>query len=105
MSISAGAPASTAGPSGLSRACVPFIIPSHQRADLLRACLASVRRHAPAGTEVVVVDDASPGGSVSTVAAEFPEMRGIRLPRHRGFCAAANAGIRAARRPFVELLN
>jgi GT2 family glycosyltransferase len=81
------------------------VIPSHNRPDLLRACLANVTRHAPAGTEVVVVDDGSPGGSVSLAAAEFPHVRCLRLPRRRGFCVAANAGIDAATAPVVELLN
>jgi GT2 family glycosyltransferase len=82
-----------------------IIIPSYNRPDLLRACLASVARHAPAGTEVIVVDDGSPAASVSAAASGFAQVRCLRLPRQRGFCAAANAGIEAARAPVVELLN
>jgi GT2 family glycosyltransferase len=82
-----------------------IIIPSHNRPDLLRSCLTAVRRHAPADTEVVVVDDASPGAAVSATASGFPGVRVLRLPRRRGFCAAANAGIRAAQGDIVELLN
>ena len=81
------------------------VIPSHNRPDLLRACLVSVTRYAPADTEILVVDDGSPGGSVSAVAVEFAHTRCLRSPRRRGFCAAANAGIAAARTPVVELLN
>jgi GT2 family glycosyltransferase len=81
------------------------VIPSHQRADLLRACLATVTRHAPPGTEVVVVDDASPGGAVSAAARAFAGVRVLRLPRRRGFCAAVNAGIGSAGGDVVELLN
>jgi GT2 family glycosyltransferase len=81
------------------------VIPSHNRPDLLRLCLASVRRHAPAAAEVIVVDDASPGGCVSAAAADFAEVRSLRLRRRRGFCAAANAGVAAAAAPVVELLN
>lgn len=80
-------------------------IPSHNRPDLLRRCLASVSRFAPAGTEVIVVDDASPGGVASAVALEFPAARAVRLPRRSGFCVAANRGIAEARAPIVELLN
>ncbi len=82
-----------------------IIIPSHNRPDLLQACLASVTRHAPPRTEVLVVDDGSPGGSVSAAASGFARVRCLRLPRQLGFCAAANAGIEAARTPVVELLN
>jgi GT2 family glycosyltransferase len=82
-----------------------IVIPSHNRPDLLRACLLSVTRHAPAGTDVLVIDDGSPGGAVGAAASAFPGVRCLRLSRRRGFCAAANAGIRAARAPIVELLN
>jgi GT2 family glycosyltransferase len=81
------------------------VIPCHRRADLLRLCLASVARHAPAGTEVIVVDDAAPGGAVRALVGAFPGVRLVRLPRRRGFCGAANVGIAAARAPVVELLN
>jgi GT2 family glycosyltransferase len=81
------------------------IIPCHCRADLLRHCLASVSRHLPMGAEVIVVDDAAPGDGVRTVVAEFPAVRLVRLSRRRGYCAAANAGVAAARGPVVELLN
>jgi GT2 family glycosyltransferase len=81
------------------------VIPSHNRPDLLRACLSAVTRHAPANTEVIVIDDGSPGASASTAASAFPHVRCLRSPRRRGFCAAANAGLLAARAPVVELLN
>jgi GT2 family glycosyltransferase len=82
-----------------------LVIPSQQRIDLLRNCLTSVTRHAPAGTEVIVVDDASREGQVSRVAAGFAGVRVIRLRRRSGFCVAANAGIRASTGDIVELLN
>jgi GT2 family glycosyltransferase len=82
-----------------------IVIPSHHRADLLRRCLASVLRCAPAGTEVIVVDDRSPSGLASMAAAEFPGVRAVRLERRSGFCAAANRGIAEAHAPIVELLN
>jgi GT2 family glycosyltransferase len=81
------------------------IIPSHCRADLLALCLRSVARHAPPDCEILVVDDASPGGVVSQMAAAFAGVRVVRLPRRSGFCVAANAGIAAASARVVELLN
>jgi GT2 family glycosyltransferase len=81
------------------------VIPSHRRADLLRLCLASVGRFAPPSTEVIVVDDGSPGAVVSQAAGEFAGVKVIRHAKARGFCAAANAGIAAATAPVVELLN
>lgn len=81
------------------------VIPSHNRPDLLGDCLASVLRHAPADTEVIVVDDASPGGSVASAACGFAGVRCLQLPRRGGFAVAVNAGIRAAAGEVVELLN
>src|SRR5438445_781768 len=78
-----------------------IVIPTWNRTDLLRLCLQSVVRHAPAGTEIVVVADGSPGTDVS----EFPGIRLVRQPRRSGFCAAANTGIAAAHGDIVELLN
>ncbi len=82
-----------------------IVIPSHSRADLLALCLQSVLRFAPPQTQVVVVDDGSPGGAVSRTASEFPGIRVIRLPKRSGFCVAANAGVAAASGDVVELLN
>ncbi|HEY7326770.1 MAG TPA: glycosyltransferase family 2 protein [Gemmataceae bacterium] len=82
-----------------------IIVPSHNRADLLSRCLASVRRHAPSDTEILVVDDASPNRSASSTASAFSDVQVIRFERRRGFCGAVNAGIHAARHPIVELLN
>jgi GT2 family glycosyltransferase len=90
-----------------------IVIPTCLRPDLLKQCLETVlahapqhsHRHAPRRTEVIVVDDASPNSVCSTTAATFPAIRVIRLKRRSGFCAAANAGIRAATAPIIELLN
>jgi GT2 family glycosyltransferase len=82
-----------------------LVIPSHNRPDLLRSCLASVARHAPPDTEVLVVDDGSAAGRVSAAAHAFPGTWVLRRERRGGFCAAANAGVRVARQPVVELLN
>jgi GT2 family glycosyltransferase len=82
-----------------------IVIPSHLRADLLRRCLSTVAAYRPPDSEVIVVDDASPDGSVSLAAAEFPFVRLIRLPKQSGFCVAANTGIRAATGDVIELLN
>jgi GT2 family glycosyltransferase len=81
------------------------VIPSHNRPDLLNACLRTVTRHAPAGTEILVVDDGSPGGVISAVVATFSKVHVTRLPQPRGFCAAANTGVRAACGDVVEMLN
>ena len=82
-----------------------IIIPTHQRTDLLVHCLQSLARFAPANTEIIVVDDASPLGRASAAALSFAGVRVVRRARRGGFAAAANAGIRAATRDVVQLLN
>ncbi|MBX9580061.1 MAG: glycosyltransferase [Gemmataceae bacterium] len=82
-----------------------LVVPSHSRPDLLRLCLASVVRYAPAGTPVIVVDDGSRDAVISRAAEEFAGVTVIRRRRPGGFCVAANAGIAAATAPVVELLN
>ncbi len=87
------------------RPALSIVIPCHNRADLLRRCLATVMRHRPANSEVLVVDDASPFGSATKTAGEFAGVRAIQLSNRRGFCVAVNRGIAEARAPIVELLN
>src|SRR5262249_58584671 len=82
-----------------------IVTPSYHRPDLLGFCLQSVVRHAPDRTEIIVVDDGSRDACVTSVVQEFPQVRGVRAQRPRGFCAAVNAGIRLARAAVVELLN
>jgi len=81
-----------------------IVIPSHNRADLLAACLDSVRRHAPRGVEVLVVDDDSPGGCASAEA-RAAGIASLRLPHRGGFCVAANAGIEQTTGDVIEVLN
>jgi GT2 family glycosyltransferase len=64
-----------------------------------------VFRHAPPEAEVLVVDDGSTDGTVSAAARSFVGLRVVHLAQRGGFCAAANAGVAAARGPIVELLN
>ena len=52
-----------------------------------------------------MVDDVSTDGTVKWVATHYPPVRLVRRPRNGGFCAAANAGLSAARGQFIQLLN
>ncbi len=81
------------------------IIPSHSRPDLLKLCLQSVVQYAPVGTQIIVIDDGSKGGVVSTVAQSTAACQVIRFTEPRGFCVSANSGITAARADIVQLLN
>lgn len=74
------------------------------RKELLRACLASLSRQTGVSLEVIVVDNGSSDGSADVAEQEF-RTRVIRNPDNRGFCAANNQGIAAARGEFIALLN
>lgn len=80
------------------------------RRELLRACLMSLARQKAAQFEVILVDNGSRDASLEMVQEEFLAepafpLRVIRNSENRGFCAANNQGIAAARGAFVALLN
>lgn len=52
-----------------------------------------------------MVDNGSDDGSLELLAEEFPQVKVISFPENRGFCSAVNAGIEAAKTPYVFLLN
>jgi GT2 family glycosyltransferase len=81
------------------------VIPSHNRVDLLTNCLRSIIKHAPAGTQILVVDDCSPGACVSLTAQGFESVEVLRLSRRSGFAEAVNRGVETATGTIVELLN
>src|SRR5712692_1334214 len=84
---------------------ISVVVANWNRRDLLRACLASLERQTFRDFEIIVVDNGSEDGSADMVAAEFPAARLIRNSENRGFCAANNQGIAAARGRFIALLN
>ncbi len=52
-----------------------------------------------------MADDASTDGTGEWLARDHRDVRVVRLEENGGFCAAANAGIAAARGEFIQLLN
>jgi hypothetical protein len=83
---------------------VTVIIPTYNRAEMLRRALASVWSQRPAlPGEVIVVDDGSED-QTSSVASEMGATV-IRHAQNRGLSAARNTGLRAARHAWVALLD
>ncbi|MEO6800741.1 MAG: glycosyltransferase family 2 protein, partial [Rhodanobacter sp.] len=84
---------------------VSIIIPVYGKVAYTLACLRSLVRHrAQASFEVIVVDDASPDDSATTLA----QITGLHLLRHTdnlGFIGSCNAGAAAARGEFLLFLN
>ncbi|MDD5222757.1 MAG: glycosyltransferase family 2 protein [bacterium] len=84
---------------------ITVIIPNWNGRAYLPDCLGSLRSQAGRLHEVIVADNGSRDGSVEYLEKEFPEVRVIRFEENRGFCAAVNAGILAARGDYIALLN
>jgi len=84
---------------------ISAVVVNWNRSALLRNCLRSLKSQQGVQMEILVVDNGSTDGSAEMVVAEFPEARLIRNASNRGFCAANNQGIAAARGGFIALLN
>lgn len=87
------------------RQVVSIIIVSFNTRDVLRECLASVKRECNIDHEVIVIDNASPDGSANMVASEFPNFQLIRNSQNVGFSPANNQGMGVATGRYILLLN
>ncbi|MFN8465774.1 MAG: glycosyltransferase [Caldilineaceae bacterium] len=79
-------------------ASIAVIVVNYNTSALLRGCLLSVAaatRYAGTGVDVWVVDNASSDDSAAMVAAEFPHVHVIALPRNIGFTGANNMALAA----------
>jgi glycosyltransferase involved in cell wall biosynthesis len=77
---------------------VSVILPTHNRAHLVRCAVDSVLSQHGAELELIVVDDGSTDGTDAVLAAAGDaRMSVVRLPARRGAGAARNAGVAVAR--------
>ena len=83
---------------------ISVVVVNWNRRELLRACLVSLARQSGVSFETIVVDNGSADGSADLAEREFGAQV-IRNFENRGFCAANNQGIAAARGEFIALLN
>jgi len=82
---------------------ITVIIPTWNRADLLRSVLENLRQQTMSPAQTLVVDNGSVDGTAG-VAARLGSER-IALDRNLGFAAAVNAGISAAKHEWILILN
>jgi len=83
-----------------------IIVVSYNARKHLEACLESITASPPSTPhEIVVVDNASPDDSVTTVRNRWPRVTVIAQPTNAGFAAANNSGIRATTSELILLLN
>jgi len=85
---------------------VSVVIPTHNRAELLRRAIRSVLDQTYGNLEIIVVDDASKD-NLYEVVTDFgdPRIQYIRHESSRGGSAARNTGIRAATGEFIAFLD
>ena len=84
---------------------VSVIIPNFNGIAFLDSALGSLEGQTLKNFEVILVDNGSADGSCSFVSANYPWVHIIELPDNFGFCRAVNEGIKAAKAPYVLLLN
>ena len=87
-----------------SQPLVSVIIPTYNRAALLREAIASVRRQSYAALELIVVDDGSTDATDACLRS-LPDLRLVRQD-HTGMPGQArNAGARVARGAYLAFLD
>lgn len=87
---------------GAAAPAVSVVLPTYNRAASLRAAMDSVLAQEGVALELIVVDDGSGDDSAQIVQGHpDPRVRLLRLEVNGGAAAARNAGIAAARAPWV----
>ncbi|UJF32084.1 glycosyltransferase family 2 protein [Paenibacillus hexagrammi] len=80
-----------------------IIIPTFNEKTLLQDCIYSIRQHTDTPYEIIVVDNGSTDGTLDLLIQE--KVPFISFFENRGFPAACNAGMRAAKGSEILLLN
>jgi GT2 family glycosyltransferase len=84
---------------------VSVVIVSYNTADLIEACLLSVRASVGVSLETFVVDNASADGGAALVREKFPWVRLMENRANRGFGAANNQVFGECAGRYIVLLN
>ncbi len=84
---------------------VSIIIPNWNGCELLKVCLASLRKQVYKDFEVKIVDNGSTDDSVKFVNQNYPEFDVISLDKNYGFAKAVNVGINKSGGEYLFLLN
>ena len=85
---------------------VSVIIPTYNRANLLKRAINSVLNQTYKNLEIIVVDDGSTDNTEEIVK-EYQDSRiqYILLPENRGVSSARNRGVKSSRGNFISLLD
>lgn len=90
----------------VSRLKLSIVIPTYNRAHLVRRAIDSCLKNAPDGIEVIVVDDASTDATPSVLSdISDPRVRAFQLADNVGVCAARRFGVFRALGNWVGFLD
>ena len=85
---------------------VSVVIPNYNGIDFIDNCIKALKNQKDdIPFDIIVVDNHSTDGSRELVQQKYPEAELISLDENYGFCKAVNVGIKAAKTPYVILLN
>ncbi|MDO4160916.1 MAG: glycosyltransferase family 2 protein [Prevotellaceae bacterium] len=85
---------------------ISIIIPSYNRAHLIKRALKSVTSQTYDDIEIIVVDDASTDNTAEVVKTlNVPNLNYIKLPKNEGACHARNVGIEHAKGEYISFLD
>lgn len=84
---------------------ISIIIPNFNGRKYFEVCLGALYHQTYKDIEIILVDNGSTDDSVAFVEKNYPEVKIIRLTENKGFSAAVNIGIKAARGELIALLN
>jgi hypothetical protein len=91
-----------------TRPTVSVVVPCYNYGHYLRQCVGTVLSQEGVAVDVLIVDDASPDGSVAVareLAAEDPRVRVLEHEVNRGHIATYNDGLAAVGGDYVVLLS
>lgn len=80
---------------------ISVVIPSYSRKDCVIRLLGDLRKQRGVDFETILVDDASPDGTVDLVRDEFPEVRLIENEVNGGPAVSRNRGVKAAKGEII----
>lgn len=85
-------------------ASVAVVIPTYNRAHLIRRAIKSVIAQTRCPDEIIVVDDGSTDNTESLLTSEFPDIRYIKQD-NQGVSAARNTGIRQSTAQWIAFID
>jgi len=85
-------------------ASIDVVVPTHNRYELTRDCLAHLARQTVAH-RTIVVDDGSSDDTPALVRRDWPDATIVELGANRGYTHAVNRGVSAGDGEYVVLLN